>query len=144
MLVFAVRGVLVGKLLIQPAPRFDQPLATTARDRAGFPVAARFKLASPLTQPRLTTIWRAREPVTIKPKLDPFDHLLTRLHRGRALPLDPFPRAFQRGPAPFPGAQRLGQLIPARLAEALVLLTIDPLSLGQDLGHDRLIQIGRA
>lgn len=138
-LVFAVRGVLVGKLLIEPAPRFDQPLATTLRDRQRFAFAARFELAPPLTQPRLTTIRRAREPITIKPKLDPLDHLLTRLHRGRALPLDPLPRRRQRSPPPLTRTQRLGQLIPARLPVALVLLTIHALSLREYLGHDRLI-----
>ena len=45
----------------------------------------------------------------------------------------------ERRPARSAGPQLLGQLIPARLPVLRILLSIDPLSLLEDLGHDRLV-----
>jgi hypothetical protein len=60
----------------------------------------------------------------------------SRAHRARAR-ASAWP--LQRGSAPCGGLQLLGQLIAARVAELLVLLAIDALSLGKDLANQLLI-----
>ena len=82
-----------------------------------------------LAQPHRATVQRGREPIPIELQLDLGDHLLTRLLRRGTLALEPLPRRLQRGSPALAGAQLLGQLIPARVPEPLVLLAVDPLGL---------------
>src|SRR5205085_3151860 len=59
---------------------------------------------------------------------------------GRSpLTLEPLPGRPKRRPPRLPSPQRLGQLITTRIPITRVLLSVDALSLLEDLGHDRLI-----
>ena len=133
-----LRGVLVGKLLIEPAPRFDQPLATYCAGSVSLPVrgALRARAALDATTPH------------DHPASPGTDHDQAQARSARSPPHPPpqpplAPARSGPSPPPAPPGALPGSVAratdPHRAPRAPVLLTIDPLSLGQDLGHDRLI-----
>jgi len=128
------------ELLVQSPPRFRQALGAGTGDRPALLLAPTLQLTPALTKPVAPPETTGHELLRVKLELHPLDDLLARIALGRTLALELLPRGRKRRTTPLPRAQVLRQLIPTRIPETLVLLTIGLLGLLQDLRHDRFIR----